>query len=103
MLRKLMMLATPAALGLSLTLPSLAQGVFQASGVIEALSLRKMTLVTDDGQTYRLSPELIPEFDQQQRAGQLQKGTPIQIFGHYGRAPDGERVPYVERLKRVGR
>ncbi len=103
MLRKLMLMATGIALGLSITLSSLAQDAFRANGVLETLNLEKMILVTDDGTKYRLSPERLPAFEKQQHAGQLRKGTLIQLSGHWGRDQEGGRVAYVERIGLSGR
>ncbi|MGC1954143.1 MAG: hypothetical protein WA970_16540 [Gammaproteobacteria bacterium] len=103
MLRKMMLMATGAALGLGVTMSSLAAETFSAIAVLQKLDISEMVMVADDGQRYRLSPELIPNFQQQQSKGQLGKGTLIRVSGHYGRTHGGEREPVVEHIQRLAR
>jgi hypothetical protein len=99
MLRKLMLMAIGGTLALGVALSSLAQDVFQATTVFESLDIGEMVLLTEDGQTYRLSPESVPDLAAQQSSGQLKTGTVILISGHYGRTRDGVPEPYVERIE----
>lgn len=101
--QKMMLIATVAALGLGVTISSPAGGAFRAFAVLEKLDIREMVMVADDGQTYRLSPELIPQFAQQQSNGALRKGTLIHISGHYGRTRDGSPEPVIEHIRPVSR
>ncbi len=103
MLRKMMLMASGAALGLGITFSSFAAETFSAITVLEKLDIREMVMVTNDGQTYRLSPELIPNFHQRQIDGQLRKGFLVRISGHYGRTRNGDREPVIEHIQHVAR
>ena len=101
MLRKMMLMATGVALGLGVTASSLATEVFNALTALKTLDLKEMVMVTEDGRTYRLSPESVPQFEQQQGSGQLKEGRMVRISGHYGSTPDGDRQPFIERIQAV--
>jgi hypothetical protein len=103
MLRKVMSMGIGAALGLSVMMPGFADGLFQAIAVVERLDISEMVLVAGDGRKYRLSPEWVPEFRQQQSRGQLNKGTLVRIAGHYGISQKGEREPFIEQIQPASR
>lgn len=99
MLRRLTSMTAGAVLGLAMTFASFASELFSAVTVLKTLDIREQIMVTAEGRTYRLSTELLPVFDKQQRSGQLKEGSLVRISGQYGRTRDGQREPVVSRIQ----
>lgn len=103
MLQKIVLTGIGAALGLGVTMSSVAQDLFQATAVVDRVDISEMVMIADDGSKYRLSPELVPEFRQQQSSGQIKKSTLVRISGQYGRTEEGAREPFIERMQPISR